>query len=351
MPVQHSPPEKNTRSQRNLAVLTPTERVPLDCTPSAHQLSANLDRGPPMEGEAPSRRGGIKSKISRSFSGLLGDYPGMSEGARARLGEAEDEEGKDPEASEAENLAHSNQPLVSQAEPTLLKMVEKMTQFMGQLTKEVSPRDYSKAPAFKTPSMKATDYFDGTQAHKLRGFIQSCQLIFHNDPGKLFSDWKKVLYSISFLTGRAGKWIEPYLSNIYNEDPSYLLNNWQFFEIQLFTLFGDANEVRKDEQELDSLRMKESGHVYLYIADFRSLMSRIVDWGERAYIHVYRRELASRILDQLASYPGNFDTLQELMDITLELDTRYHERQKEKGSHQEKKPPVTGFNSSRSPQD
>ncbi|MBW0508718.1 hypothetical protein O181_048433 [Austropuccinia psidii MF-1] len=39
------------------------------------------------------------------------------------------------------------------------------------------------------------------------------------------------------------------------------------------------------------------------------------------------------------------------MDITLELDTRYHERQKEKGSNQEKKPPVTGSNSSRSPQD
>ncbi|MBW0555566.1 hypothetical protein O181_095281, partial [Austropuccinia psidii MF-1] len=59
-------------------------------------------------------------------------------------------------------------------------------------------------------------------------------------------------------------------------------------------------------------------------------MSRIGDWGERASIHVYRRGLAARHLDQLASYPGNFDTLQELMDITLELDTRYHERQKEK---------------------
>ncbi|MBW0493897.1 hypothetical protein O181_033612 [Austropuccinia psidii MF-1] len=32
------------------------------------------------------------------------------------------------------------------------------------------------------------------------------------------------------------------------------------------------------------------------------------------------------------------------MDITLELDTRYHERQEEKGSHQEKKLPVTGSN-------
>ncbi|MBW0512772.1 hypothetical protein O181_052487 [Austropuccinia psidii MF-1] len=38
------------------------------------------------------------------------------------------------------------------------------------------------------------------------------------------------------------------------------------------------------------------------------------------------------------------------MDITLGLDTRYHERQKEKGSNQEKKPPATGSNSSRPPQ-
>ncbi|MBW0466617.1 hypothetical protein O181_006332, partial [Austropuccinia psidii MF-1] len=100
--------------------------------------------------------------------------------------------------------------------------------------------------------MKSSDSFDVTQAHKLRQ-------IFHNDPANFFSDGKKVLYSTSFLTGRAGKWIEPYLSNISNEDPSYLLNNWQLFVTQLFTLFGDPNEVRKAEQELDNLRMMESG--------------------------------------------------------------------------------------------
>ncbi|MBW0479257.1 hypothetical protein O181_018972 [Austropuccinia psidii MF-1] len=38
------------------------------------------------------------------------------------------------------------------------------------------------------------------------------------------------------------------------------------------------------------------------------------------------------------------------MDITLELDTRYHERQNEKGLNQEKKPPVIGSNPSRPPQ-
>ncbi|MBW0478009.1 hypothetical protein O181_017724 [Austropuccinia psidii MF-1] len=91
MPVQHSPQAKNTRSQRNPAVLTPTARIPLDCTPSVHQLSANLDIGSLMEGAAPSRRGAMKSRRSRSFSGLLSCYPGMSEGERARLGEVEDE--------------------------------------------------------------------------------------------------------------------------------------------------------------------------------------------------------------------------------------------------------------------
>ncbi|MBW0560480.1 hypothetical protein O181_100195 [Austropuccinia psidii MF-1] len=269
----------------------------------------------------------MKSRRSRSFSGLLGGYPGISEAARARLGEVEDEEGEEsakeedsggtevadalansPEVPQGSNIAPTNQPLVSQSDPSLLKIMEKMANIMGQLSQAVAPRDNSKAPAFNTPSMKAPDSFDGTKAHKLRGFIQSCQLIFHNDPANFFSDRKKL------------------------------------FEAQLLTLFGDPNEVRKAEKELDNLRMKESGPVSLYIADFRSLMSRIGDWGERAYIHFYKRRLASRLLDQLASYPGNFDTLQELMEITLELDTRYHERQKEKGSHQEKKPPVTGSN-------
>ncbi|MBW0544378.1 hypothetical protein O181_084093 [Austropuccinia psidii MF-1] len=227
----------------------------------------------------------------------------MSEGAKARLGEVEDEEGEEsveeedsgetkvadalanaPEVPQGSNLAPTNKYLVSQSDPSFLKIMEQMATIMGQLFHTESPRDNYKAPEFKTLSMKAPDPFDGTQAHKLRGFIQSCH---------------------------AGKWIEPYLSNISNEYPSYLLNNWQLFETELFTLFGDHNEVGKSEQEFNNLRMKESGNVSLYIADFRSLMSRIGDWGERAYIHVYRRGLASRRLDQLASYPGNFDTLLE----------------------------------------
>ncbi|MBW0572790.1 hypothetical protein O181_112505 [Austropuccinia psidii MF-1] len=171
--------------------------------------------------------------------------------------------------------------------------------------------------------MKAPECFDGTQPFKFRSFIQSCQLIFDNDLANFSQDRKKVLYATSFLIGRAEKWIEPYLSNLTNQDPRYLFNSWKLFESQLFTLFGDPNEVRKAEAELDSLGMKEGGHVSLYIADFRILVSRIGDWGKGLSFII---------------------SGEDLMDITLELDTRYHERQKEKNHHQEKKPEASKSN-------
>ncbi|MBW0585050.1 hypothetical protein O181_124765 [Austropuccinia psidii MF-1] len=108
--------------------------------------------------------------------------------------------------------------------------------------------------------MKAPECFDGTQPFKVRSFIQYCLLIFHNDLEKFSQERQKVLYATSSLIGRAAKWIKPYLFNLTNQDPNCFLNSWNLFKSELFTLFGDPNEVRKAEAELDSLRMKEGGH-------------------------------------------------------------------------------------------
>ncbi|MBW0572413.1 hypothetical protein O181_112128 [Austropuccinia psidii MF-1] len=194
--------------------------------------------------------------------------------------------------------------------------------------------------------MKAPECFDGTQPFKARSFIQSCQLIFHNDLENFIQDRKKVLYATYFLIGRGVKWIDPYLFNLTNQDPNYLLNSLKLFESQLFTLFEDPNEFRKAEAELNSLRMSEGGHLSLYIAYLRGRFSRIGDWVERSLIHHFRKGLPSRILDQMASHPSRIDSLQDLMDITLGPDTRYHERQNEKSHHQGKKPKASKSNSS-----
>ncbi|MBW0548708.1 hypothetical protein O181_088423 [Austropuccinia psidii MF-1] len=212
-------------------------------------------------------------------------------------------------------LAQSDQPVSHQSEPSLLAIMQKMTQIMANI--QAAPSyESSRPPAFKTTSMKAPQYFDGTQTFKQTSLKTE----------------RRFFVPLHFSLAGLKKWIETYLSNLTNQDPRYLLNSRKLFEYQLFTLFGDPNEVRKAEAELDFIGMKEGGHVSLYIVDFRNLVSQIGDWGERALINHFRMGLPSSILDKLASHPSRIDSIQDLMDITLELDTRFHEKQKREES-------------------
>ncbi|MBW0558845.1 hypothetical protein O181_098560 [Austropuccinia psidii MF-1] len=282
MPIQNSPPARQTRTQaRTQAVLTPTPRSPLDGTSAVPQLRAQLERGPIMEGASPSRKEGRGPTRSSSFSGVVGGFPGLSRISLKAPGEDDEKEEEncveDEESDGTEGapdpvgvsqgtgrptLAQSDQPVSHQSEPSLFAIIQQMTQIMANL-QAASSSESSRPQAFKTPSMKAPECFDGTQPFKVRSFILSCQLIFHNDPENFSQDRKKVLYATSFLIGRAAKSIESYYSNLTNQDPSYLLSSWKLFESQLITLFGDPNEVRPAEAELDSLRMKEGDHVSL----------------------------------------------------------------------------------------
>ncbi|MBW0574962.1 hypothetical protein O181_114677 [Austropuccinia psidii MF-1] len=235
MPIQNSPHARKTRSQaRTQAFVTPTPRAPLD------RLSRTTLKGPGEDGEE-EEENSVEEEESDG-----------TEGVPAPVGA--------PQGTGGPTLAQSNQPVSHQSKPSLLAIMQQMTQVMANL-QAASSSEASNPPAFKTPSMKAPECFDGTQPFKFRSFIQSCQLIFHIDLADFSQDRKKVLYGTSFLIGRTAKWIEPYLYNPTYKESNYLLNYWSLFESQLFTLFWDPNEVRKAEAELNFLSMKEGGHV------------------------------------------------------------------------------------------
>ncbi|MBW0498515.1 hypothetical protein O181_038230 [Austropuccinia psidii MF-1] len=160
--------------------------------------------------------------------------------------------------------------------------MQQMNQIMANL-KAASSSEASRPQAFGTTSMKAPDCFDGTSSLKVRIYIRCCQLIFHNDKAN-FPEDRKNTQTTSSITG-------PY------SNPNSLLK------------FGDPNEVRKAEAYMDGLIMKEGG-IRLIISE-RDLPSDF--WTNQPPI------------------------LKDLMDITLEFDTRYHEMQKENNHHQGKK--------------
>ncbi|MBW0583489.1 hypothetical protein O181_123204 [Austropuccinia psidii MF-1] len=82
MPIEHSPPARQTRSQaRAQAALTTASRVPLDGTPEVPQLRAQLDRGPRMEGR---KRAKQINFIVRSGWRFSRTFKNQSQGSRSR---------------------------------------------------------------------------------------------------------------------------------------------------------------------------------------------------------------------------------------------------------------------------
>ncbi|MBW0582074.1 hypothetical protein O181_121789 [Austropuccinia psidii MF-1] len=140
--------ERQTSSQaRAQDVLKPTLRAAIEDTPAVPQLSGQLDRGPILEGEAPSRKEERGPRRSSSFSGVVDRFPGLLRTTfkgPSEDGEEEEENSVEEEGSDGTEgvptpvgesqgtggpiLAHSNQ-----SEQSLLAIMQKMTQSMANL--------------------------------------------------------------------------------------------------------------------------------------------------------------------------------------------------------------------------
>ena len=71
--------------------------------------------------------------------------------------------------------------------------------------------------------------------------------------------------------------------------------------------------------------MKEDKTVASYVATFRTYQYHVKDFGERALVHFFKKGLASQIKDEFVHYLGSLDTLDELLNLSLQIDKRWHE--------------------------
>ncbi|MBW0531369.1 hypothetical protein O181_071084 [Austropuccinia psidii MF-1] len=165
MHFPHSSPARQARSQaRAQAFLTPTPRAPLDGTPAVSQLRAQLDRGPNSEGRKRAKKIKfiLKDDEEEEEDSVKEEQSDGTEGVPAPLGESQGTGGPTP--------AQYNQPVSHQSEPSLLGIMQHITQIMANIQAASSSED-SRLPAFKTLSMKAKECFDGMKPFKVRSFL------------------------------------------------------------------------------------------------------------------------------------------------------------------------------------
>ncbi|KNZ49844.1 uncharacterized protein VP01_4743g1, partial [Puccinia sorghi] len=107
----------------------------------------------------------------------------------------------------------------------------------------------SVGPKFFTLGMKPPDKLDCETSSKSQG--QSCKILF-----------------------LAAQLFEPYLEFLNNTSPTCLIKNWEQFEKQYFSLFGDPNE--------------DNGKASTCITQFLTLQS-IIDWNNATFAFHFRK--------------------------------------------------------------
>ena len=116
-----------------------------------------------------------------------------------------------------------------------------------------SLRDLHWDPAPKSKKIKVwdPDTFDGSNPRKLRDFLVSCNLHFHDRPEVFISDEKRILFILSYLKGSALSWFKPRLNDLTIS--AHWMWDYLAFLSELEDNFGPHDPVGDAEKALHEL--------------------------------------------------------------------------------------------------
>lgn len=136
---------------------------------------------------------------------------------------------------------------------------------------------------------------------------------------------------MSYLSGTALQWFEPYLLEDVSATPPLFLSDYEMFQEELRVNFGPYDAAGQSEYKLENLRMSDSESITNYVTQFNRLASQ-VRWGTVALRYQFYKGLPTRLKDHISEI-GKPDSLSELRSLAQALDHRYWERKTE--SHRE----------------
>ena len=145
---------------------------------------------------------------------------------------------------------------------------------------------------------------------------------------------KHATFAITYLRGRAQKWVEPFLKKYMeepDEDENVEIKRWMEslarFRVEIRRMFGPSNEANAATRIIQHLRQKRSASEYS--TQFQQYAAK-TDWDDTALMVMYRRGLKENVKDELMRFGGVIDTLDGLIENAIEIDDKLFERSMEK---------------------
>jgi RNase H-like domain found in reverse transcriptase/Reverse transcriptase (RNA-dependent DNA polymerase)/Integrase zinc binding domain/Ty3 transposon capsid-like protein/Chromo (CHRromatin Organisation MOdifier) domain len=229
----------------------------------------------------------------------------------------------------------------------LLSMANSISQLYNKI-QELEKKSYA-PPTYPEPRISDPEHFDGKR-HLLKNFISQLRLVIFGQPSRYPNERSKVMFAASFLRGSAFSWFQPFLS--MNQTP--VLDDFELFIKRLEETYGDPDEIANAERRLCVLRQTNSASAYA--SEFRRIAS-LTEWNDPALCCQYYRGLRDSVKDELSKIERP-STLSDLIEVTIKIDNRLHDRFVEKSGlhipvkhHQNAFNPPTTFTKSQPKED
>ena len=141
----------------------------------------------------------------------------------------------------------------------------------------------------------------------------------------LISKNQKTLFAFTYLKGRAQHWFKSKVRSYLDDEKDIddkIFTRFNNFKVAIRRIFEVFNEEQFVERIIQHLKQHE--FAFDYVARFQKYVN-IIDWDESTLQTMYRRELKKQIKNELMRDEWAYETLDELIEIFIDLDDKLYE--------------------------
>ena len=165
-------------------------------------------------------------------------------------------------------------------------------------------------------------------------FLLQCRAYFDANPIKFPTEELRVKYATNLLRGEAFEWFKHIMKDHLlnpekdqDHDTKQIYGSWGNFEKALRTVYGELDEEKTAELQLQ--RLTQKGSAADYAAKFQRLSSK-TQWNDEALLAAFRNGLKDHLKDDLARLETPPKTMDKMITTVIRIDNRVYERKLEK---------------------
>jgi hypothetical protein len=163
------------------------------------------------------------------------------------------------------------------------------------------------------PKLAIPDKFDGTRGVKAEVYGSQVGLYVVSNPTMFPDDLSKVVFALSYLTGLASKWAQPFTQRIFSGKPV----GYNEFTVAFQAMYFDTEKETRAEKALRALKQTKSVAAYTHAF---LVHAHNCGWEAPTLVSQYTQGLHKDIRLALVLALTTFETLTEVTQLALKID-------------------------------